>query len=179
MDEERTTLHRYYLDDADTALGNEAPPPYDVLFNTIAESETAANALKLAQAFAERAGRVPINAPAVVATLGRTAVAQRFAASKTIVAPIVERVEAAALRARTVTEPLVVRPVGSQAGIGLARVESTEELRAYLEEQAYPAYFVMPFVDYRNADGFFRKYRVMFVDGAPYVCAPRDAHPAG
>ena len=28
----------------------------------------------------------------------------------------------------------------------------------------------MPFVDYRNDDGFFRKYRVMFVDGKPYAC---------
>ena len=73
-------------------------------------------------------------------------------------------------RARAVVEPLVVRPVGSQAGIGLARVESREELHAYLEEQVYPAYFVMPFVDYRNDDGFFRKYRVMFVDGKPYAC---------
>ncbi len=81
-----------------------------------------------------------------------------------------ERVDAAALRARAVDEPLVVRPVGSQAGIGLARVESREELRAYLDEQVYPAYFVMPFVDYRNGDGFFRKYRVMFVDGKPYAC---------
>jgi hypothetical protein len=28
----------------------------------------------------------------------------------------------------------------------------------------------MPFVDYRSGDGFFRKYRIMFVDGAPYAC---------
>ena len=28
----------------------------------------------------------------------------------------------------------------------------------------------MPFVDYSNDDGFFRKYRVMFVEGKPYAC---------
>jgi hypothetical protein len=34
----------------------------------------------------------------------------------------------------------------------------------------HDAYFVMPFVDYRNDDGFYRKYRVMFVAGVPYAC---------
>ncbi len=170
LDMRHTTLHRYYIDDGDTQLPPGDLPPYDVLFNTIGESERAGSTLKLASLFAERAAERPINPPKIVATIGRTAVAQRFAGSANVVAPAVERVEADALRERPVVEPLVVRPVGSQAGIGLARVESREELHAYLEEQIYPAYFVMPFVDYRNDDGFFRKYRVMFVDGKPYAC---------
>jgi glutathione synthase/RimK-type ligase-like ATP-grasp enzyme len=170
LDDERTTLHRYYIDDADPALSDEPVPPYDVLFNTIAESESAGPALTLATAFAERAGRPAINSPEIVATLGRSEVAERFAASSSIVAPAVERVDAAALRARSINEPLVVRPVGSQAGFGLARIGDPEELRAYLEEHVYPAYFAMPFVDYRNDDGFFRKYRIMFVAGAALAC---------
>ena len=170
VDPRHTTLHRYYIDDADTQLPPGDVPAYDVLFNTIGESERAASALKLAALFAERAAQRPVNPPEIVATIGRTAVAQRFAASANIVAPAVERIESGALRARAVAEPIVVRPVGSQAGIGLARVESREELHAYLEEQVSPAYFVMPFADYRNDDGFYRKYRVMFVDGRPYAC---------
>ena len=170
VEPDRTTLHRYYIDDDDAALFDEPLPPYDVLFNTIAESESAAHALTLAAAFADGSGRAAINPAPIVATIGRSQVAQRFAASSSIVAPAVERYDAAALRARRIVEPLVVRPVGSQAGIGLARIANTQELRAYLEEHAAPAYFVMPFVDYRNDDGFFRKYRVMFVDGVPFAC---------
>ncbi len=170
IDTQHTTLHRYYIDDGDTQLPPGDVPAYDVLFNTIGESERAASALKLAGLFAERAQRRPINPPEIVATIGRSAVAQRFAASPNVVAPAVERLEAEALRARAVSEPLVVRPVGSQAGIGLARVENREALHAYLEEQASPAYFVMPFVDYSNDDGFFRKYRVIFVAGTAYAC---------
>ena len=170
VDTRHTTLHRYYIDDGDTQLPPGDLPPYDVLFNTIGESERAASALTLAGTFAERAARRPINPPELVATIGRTAVAQRFAGSPNIIAPAVERIEADELRALAVAEPLVVRPVGSQAGIGLARVENRDELYAYLEEQTSPAYFVMPFVDYRNDDGFFRKYRVMFVNGTPYAC---------
>jgi glutathione synthase/RimK-type ligase-like ATP-grasp enzyme len=170
IDTQHTTLHRYYIDDVDTQLPPGDVPAYDVLFNSIGESERAASALKLAELFAECALRRPINPPEIVATIGRTAVAQRFAASANVIAPAVERVEAGALRAHAVAEPLVVRPVGSQAGIGLARVASRQELHAYLDEQTHSAYFVMPFVDYRNDDGFFRKYRVMFVDGKPYAC---------
>jgi hypothetical protein len=170
VDDERTTLHRYYIDDNDIAPGDEPLPPYDVLFNTIAESESAANALDLAGRFAQREGRPALNDPAIVATIGRTGVAQRFAASATIAAPPIERIEPRELAAREVREPLVVRPVGSQAGLGLAKVTTTAELRTYLDEQPYPAYFVMPFIDYRSADGFYRKYRVMFVAGVAYAC---------
>jgi glutathione synthase/RimK-type ligase-like ATP-grasp enzyme len=170
VDADRVTLHRYYIDDTDTALGDEALPPYDVLFNSIAESDAAANALRLARAFADRAGREPMNAPETVARIGRTDVAARFAASATIIAPPIERASAAELLARPIPAPLIVRPVGSQAGIGLARIDDAAALRAYLAERSDPQYFVMPFVDYSNDDGFFRKYRVMFVEGKPYAC---------
>jgi hypothetical protein len=30
--------------------------------------------------------------------------------------------------------------------------------------------FVTPFVDYRGADGLFRKYRIALIDGAPFLC---------
>ena len=171
LDVEHTTLHRYYIDDTDTALvGAEALPAYDVLFNTIAESDKARPALALAGELARRAGMRAVNDPAVVAGIGRSAVAATFAASATILAPRVERATRAALLARTVTAPLIVRPVGSQAGIGLARIPDTEDLHAYLGEHDAPEFFVMPFVDYASADGFFRKYRVMFVGGVPFAC---------
>jgi len=33
-----------------------------------------------------------------------------------------------------------------------------------------PYYFVTAFVDYRSADGLYRKYRVAFMDRQPYLC---------
>jgi hypothetical protein len=170
VDDERTTLHRYYLDDDDVRLPEEPAPPYDVLFNTIAESERARHALELAARFAERSAVRPINSPAAVARLGRSDVARIFAASTTILVPPIERADAAALRVRPPAMPFVIRPVGSQAGFALARIDAPPELQTYLDEHPHDAYFVMPFVDYRSADGFYRKYRVMFVDGAPYAC---------
>ncbi len=170
LDVEHTTLHRLYIDDADTELAADDLPAYDVLFNTIAESDKARPALALAQAFAQRSGRAPLNAPAAVARIGRAEVARMFAASSTIVAPPVTRASRAELLALELEAPLIVRPVGSQAGIGLARVGDPLEMRAYLEDRDEHDFFTVPFIDYSNDDQLFRKYRVMFVGGIPYAC---------
>ena len=172
IDDQHVTLHRYYIDDTDAELVMPADlPPFDVLFNTIAESDQARHALQLAGDFATRLGRDPINAPEAVAGLGRSDVAARFASSPTIIAPAVERATREPLLDRTLDAPLIIRPVGSQAGIGLARVDDNEELRDYLEERPEAEFFVMPFVDSSSEiDHQFRKYRVMFVAGTPYAC---------
>jgi hypothetical protein len=171
VDEGRVALTRLYLsgDEPVDALRAHVPP-YDVLFNTIAESDAAQPALALAGRLADALGGACINPPGVVAGLGRDRVSAAFAASTLVVAPPVLRIERDAIDERTVDAPIVIRPVGSQAGIGLERVDDVAALARYLLAQPAGAYYVMPFVDYRMPDGFFRKYRIVFVDGAPYAC---------
>ena len=43
-------------------------------------------------------------------------------------------------------------------------------MRAYLAERRESQFYLSPYVDYRSADGLFRKYRIAFVDGRPYAC---------
>jgi hypothetical protein len=64
--------------------------------------------------------------------------------------------------------PLVVRPVGSHAGRGLAKLDDIASLGAYLAERREREFHLSPFVDYRGADGLFRKYRIAFIDGVAY-----------
>jgi hypothetical protein len=68
--------------------------------------------------------------------------------------------------------PVIVRPRGSHAGVGLAKLEDAAALAAYLAEPARrePEFFISPFVDYSSADGQFRKYRIVFVDGRVFAC---------
>lgn len=66
--------------------------------------------------------------------------------------------------------PIIVRPRGSHAGFGLARIDSCATLAAYLEQRSEPDYFVARYVDYASDDGLFRKYRIVVVDGKPYAC---------
>ena len=169
VDERRTTVHRLYIDDEDGegALDDVALPPHDVVLNAIAESDRAQHALRVAERFAERSAVPVINRPARVAELGRDRVARRFAKSANVRAPAVERLTYKQLAARPVLHPLIIRPVGSQAGVELEKVDDAAALRAYLGAHVHERYFVMPFVDYRSADGLFRKYRIMFVNGTP------------
>ena len=66
--------------------------------------------------------------------------------------------------------PVIVRPRGSHAGVGLARIDDRVSLAQYLGGRPEQAFFVARFVDYSNADGLYRKYRVVFIGGKPYAC---------
>jgi glutathione synthase/RimK-type ligase-like ATP-grasp enzyme len=66
--------------------------------------------------------------------------------------------------------PVIVRPRGSHAGNGLARIDDAAALTRYLDEHDGELFFISRFVDYASADGLFRKYRVVFVDGRAYAC---------
>ena len=66
--------------------------------------------------------------------------------------------------------PIIARPVGSHAGKGLSRLDAPHDLIAYLEERPESEFYVSRFVDYRSADGQFRKYRLAVVRGEPFLC---------
>ncbi len=66
--------------------------------------------------------------------------------------------------------PLIVRPRGSHAGVGLAKADDRVALGRYLAERPEQEFFVSRFVDYAGDDGLFRKYRIVIVDGRPYAC---------
>jgi hypothetical protein len=66
--------------------------------------------------------------------------------------------------------PVVVRPRGSHAGVGLAKLDDRDAIDRYLEERPEQDFFVSRFVDYASEDRLFRKYRVVFIEGRPYAC---------
>jgi hypothetical protein len=66
--------------------------------------------------------------------------------------------------------PVIVRPRGSHAGKGLAKLDDAIAIERYLGEHPQDAFFISRLVDYRSDDGLFRKFRIVFVDGRPYAC---------
>ena len=66
--------------------------------------------------------------------------------------------------------PMIIRPCGSHAGIGLAKIDDVFALGKYLIEQKGEDFFLARFVDYAGEDGLFRKYRVAIAGGKPYAC---------
>lgn len=66
--------------------------------------------------------------------------------------------------------PVLARPVASHQGRGLAKLCDPSAVAAYLAAQPESEFHVVPFIDYRGTDGQFRKYRVVFIAGRPFLC---------
>jgi len=66
--------------------------------------------------------------------------------------------------------PITVRPLDTHGGKGLMKIEAAADLDAYLSAHADPAFYVSDYIDYRSADGLFRKLRIALIDGRPYIC---------
>ena len=69
--------------------------------------------------------------------------------------------------------PVLVRPVGSHGGLGLALAADGAELENTSVEKDLDVYLTV-FHDFQSADGFYRKYRVIFVDRRPFPLSSGD-----
>ena len=151
--------------------GEEVPPvpDHDVAFFASGSADPAiCDAL---QARFDAWPRPAVNAPGRVAGLDRDRLSERLAGHASICSPPARRVFRSALaREDAFDAPMLVRPLGSHAGQGLARVATASERDAYLAGSEAERFFVTPYVDYRDPDGMFRKYRVAFVEGVPFLC---------
>ena len=168
IDRRTTTLHKLYVLD-EPQIEAAALPHAGVLFVAIAECDENEPRLRLAQRVIERTGLPVINRPERIALTNRVRAAKLLQGIEAAIVPQTHRVSRDdAMRGASLPPfPIVIRPVGSQAGKDLERVRDAAELNEYLARVAGGEFFVMPFVDFSKDDGYFRKYRIIIVDGEP------------
>lgn len=168
LDQDTTTVHKLYLLNA-AYLASDSLPRYDILWNTIAESPESHPYLDIASRAMAAQKRPTLNAPARVVATGRARLAHTLSGTSAHV-PVVKELarELVAAGDIGIPFPVIARPVGSHAGSGLQKLNSREECDHYVNQHLADAYYVSEFVDYVSADGFYRKYRIQFVDGVPY-----------
>jgi glutathione synthase/RimK-type ligase-like ATP-grasp enzyme len=65
--------------------------------------------------------------------------------------------------------PVIARPIGSQGGRDLEKIENPQQLAAYLDKVNETDFFLSRFIDYSAKDGLFRKFRIVLIDGKPYA----------
>ncbi|MDX2204370.1 MAG: hypothetical protein NW223_16585 [Hyphomicrobiaceae bacterium] len=107
-----------------------------------------------------------LNHPRSISLTARDVLSEMLADIDGVLAPPVRRLSRETLveaGLRADAYPAVVRPCGSHAGQGLARIDDAAGLGAYLDSRPEAQFFVSPFIDYRSADGVFRKWRVSAV----------------
>jgi len=154
-------------------------PPHDLAIVAVTESDENRRVLAELEPLVAAWPRPVLNRPARIATVARDALGRVLASTPGLVLPPTLRTDRAALAAIGAGAealdglgafPLIIRPAGSHAGHGLAKLEVAADLRQYLEDHADASFFLAPFIDYRGADGLFRKARIALIDGQPYAC---------
>lgn len=157
-------------------------PDHDIAIVIASDSEDCREALGEISAVAPRWPRPLLNPPELIGRLDRDKLHRLLAGIERLVIPATvgmsrERLLLAAEAPEELSElsaelafPLIVRPRGSHAGVGLAKVDDGAVLKRYLASRGEQAFFVARFVDYASEDGLFRKYRVVLVDGKPFAC---------
>ena len=157
-------------------------PDHDIAIVIASDSEDCRDALRKIDQAAARWPRPLLNPPELVCNLDRDKLHQLLRGIEGLVIPATVAVTRAQLAdvarsglsfadiAAELELPVIVRPRGSHAGVGLAKLDDRAAIDRYLAERNEQEFFVSRFVNYASEDGLFRKYRAVFVDGRPYAC---------
>jgi glutathione synthase/RimK-type ligase-like ATP-grasp enzyme len=157
-------------------------PEHDVLFVAVAQSDRNMPLLKQIDAAIASWPRPVLNRPDRIALMSRTEACALLKSAPGIEMPTTVRIGRQILQQianlkLSVTEilvdgnfPIIVRPVDSHAGKDLDKIADQNALADYLQNMPNDEFYISRFVDYRNQDGLFRKYRIVLIDGKPFVC---------
>ena len=160
----------------------EALPEHDIAIVVASDSEECREALAMIEKVALRWPRPLLNRPELIGNLDRDKLYRLLADIPGLDIPVTANATRAQLMALSEGRiacaeisgelhfPMIVRPRGTHAGVGLAKVDDAAALAAYLAERQEQDFFVARFVNYASPDGLFRKIRLTMVDGKPYAC---------
>ncbi len=182
----------FLLEDSDVALDivyvtPELPlpkhlPEHDVLFVAIAQSDQNMALLNKINTALSSWPHPVLNKPERIAMLSRNDACTLLDSAPGIIMPNTLRLERQVLEQVATQQialidylkdgdfPIIIRPVDSHAGKDLDKIDTAQTLLSYLQDMPNKEFYVSRFVDYRNPDGFFRKYRIVLIDGKPFVC---------
>jgi hypothetical protein len=156
-------------------------PDHDVAFVAVAESDENQPLLHELTGLLRSWPRPVINRPEKIAPLTRDGTWSLLKSAPGLIIPINARIDRATmekvgfgeLRIENVLEgdrfPIIARPLDSHLGDGLCKLDDAAAILTYLLERPEPEFYIAPFIDYRQRDGLYRKYRIALVDGHPYA----------
>lgn len=153
-----------------------ALPSFDLVFNALGDADAAAPCQDRLERFADSCLQPVLNRPEAVAQTRRDRLAGRLHGVPGLVCPACLRLEGPEALTTAVASvggaggpdwPVLLRPAGTHGGEGLWRCEGKTELVRAVQAMD-GAFYLSQYQDYRSADGHFRKYRMVFVDGQPW-----------
>jgi tetratricopeptide (TPR) repeat protein len=170
-----TTLIRYAIDYADEAEDAHLPP-YDIVFNGIGDPDVATPLAARLARFAARCERPILNPPDAIERTHRHKTGAILEHVPDVIVPRCLRIDARPAKVEELAHqiaqaglsfPLLTRPLATHGGERLELHASLESLWLALINLDAPAYLTA-WHDFRSTDGYFRKYRIIYVDQKPH-----------
>jgi glutathione synthase/RimK-type ligase-like ATP-grasp enzyme len=152
-------------------------PPHDLVFNSIGDADLCEEGLEAACRLLQRTDRPVINQPRAVLKTGRAANVERLRGLPNVIVPrvvtmpravLTNAAASAAVAAKDFSFPFLVRTPGFHTGRHFVRVENLSELVAAVAQFPGDDVCLIDQLDARDADGFYRKLRVMIIDRKIY-----------
>jgi tetratricopeptide (TPR) repeat protein len=164
----------------DLSLGHDVR----LVVNLISDADQTNELLPVAADLVDRFRLPTVNHPRRIRMTTRDGVASLLEAIPACRVPKAVRLKAGAERSSAALEallpfccPILARPVGTHGGDGFEKTENHATLVAFLSQRPDHDHYLIEYIDYLSEDGYFRKYRFIFVDGQilPYhLCIGND-----
>jgi tetratricopeptide (TPR) repeat protein len=141
-----------------------------VVVNLVSDADQAGLLLPLIADLVDRLGRPTVNHPRKIERTTRDAVAVLLDGIPGCRVPKILRQKAGTGLASTAVQAalsspsaILVRPAGTHGGDDFEKIED-KELESLLAHTPDSDRYLIEYLDYRSTDGYFRKYRFIFVD---------------
>lgn len=170
----KANTHIYWYVDVATDEQESSLPKYDIAFNAIGNADLMTASMARVSEF--HAKRPVLNPPESVARTRRDFLPRLLSGIPNIIIPPVIRLGRAEvlqpdlhqrLKDAGIGFPMLVRPISAQGGKQLTLIETQAELGSHRYTDA-DAFYFSTYHDYRSSDGYYRKYRTIFIDRVPY-----------
>ncbi|MET4797613.1 tetratricopeptide repeat protein [Bradyrhizobium sp. LB11.1] len=150
----------------------------DIVVNLVSDADQGAEVLPLAIAIARSLGKPVVNDPLKIQNTTRDATALALADVEGCRVPRTIRIAAGwgLPDGLDLVLPVLARQAGMHGGDVFEKLDDVAALTAFLAAHADHDRYLIDFIDYRSADGFFRKYRFLFIgeEILPYHLAIGD-----
>lgn len=140
----------------------------DVIFNALGDADVDDGQLLSVRAVCEKLNKPLLNPPEQVLRTGRDHAVELFGDIAALIVPATSRRTRAELADLSIDAPLLARPIGDHGGERLALLRNESEKHEYLARNRHEQLLFTSFYDFRSSDGYWRKYRLIFVDRQVY-----------
>ncbi len=151
-------------------------PEHDIIMVAVSELDRNYSILKILEVEMAHWNEPVINKPQHIIAMARDRTSLMLQNIQGITMPITHRVARSDVNTMitdddisNISFPIIIRPVDSHAGLGLQKLDSIENINSYLQSQSTEHYFVSPYVNYASKDNMYRKYRIILINGQPFI----------